>query len=155
MTSKARAWVLPSVFALLAASLPVQMAIADRLGEPYPGLFQPAFRTSDQPRGTVRITVVRIAVDGRAVDVSDLFPGGNVGHRRALLTSVFPTHQGDDVTDDALRSRLRANLVHTLGSSPRALSVTWRRSTYHLATGSITDERVLAEYHVDVSGDAL
>jgi hypothetical protein len=153
MRSKSRVWVLPSVFALLAVSIPVQMVVKEHFGEPYPGLFQPAFSAFEQPHGTISLTVVKITVDGKGIDEADLFPAGNTVQRLTLLKSIFPTHQADGVMDDDLRSRLRSNLVHSLGATPHVLSVAWERSRYRLASGSMTREGILAEYRIDFSGD--
>lgn len=153
MQSKSRVWVLPAVFALLAVSMPVQMVLKERFGEPYPGLFQPAFSASEQPHGTISLTVAKMTVDGDVIDVAQLFPGGNTGQRRALLKSIFPTRHSDVVLDDDLRSRLRSNLVRSLGATPHVLSVTWERRRYRLASGLMTKAQILAEYRIDLSGD--
>ena len=152
MQSKSRVWVLPAVFAAVVLSIPVQLVLKERYGEPYPGLFQPAFSASEQPRGTISLTIVRITVDGDAIEVAQLFPEGNTGQRRALLKSIFPTRQSDVSLNGDLRRRLRSNLVRSLDATPHVLSVTWERRRYRLASGSMTKPRILADYRVELSG---
>ena len=76
-----RVWVLPAVLAALVLSVPVQVKFASAVAEPYPGLFQPFFTGVSQRKSdhTVKFVIVKLSVDGRPIEVFDLFP--DVDHR--------------------------------------------------------------------------
>ena len=147
-----RVWVLPAVLAALVLSIPAQVRFASQVAEPYPGLFQPDFsgdsqRSSDQ---TVRFIDVRLSVDGRPIEPSDLLP--DVDDRGEVLTSAFPLDGGEVQVDDALRRSMRSAAARRF-DDPGELAVTWQRRRFHLDTVTFTEGKTLATYRVDLRGD--
>ncbi len=148
-----RVWVLPAVLAALVLSIPAQVRFASQVAEPYPGLFQPEFngvsqRESDQ---TVRFTAVRLSVDGRRIEPSDLLP--DVDDRGEVLTSAFPPDGDEAQVDAALRRSMRSALARRFGD-PEELFVRWERRRFHLDTVTFTTGKTLATHRVDLRGDA-
>ena len=147
-----RVWVLPAVLVALVLSIPAQVRFASQVAEPYPGLFQPDFsgdsqRSSDQ---TVRFTAVKLSVDGRPVEPSDLLPDAE--DRGEVLTSAFPPDGDEAQVDDALRRSMRSAVARRVGD-PGELSVSWERRRFHLDTVTFTKGKTLATYRVDLRGD--
>jgi hypothetical protein len=144
-----RAWVLPAVFLLMGLSLPAQLIVADNIAEPYPGLFQPAFRGVSQDDHRVeRLEVLELALDGRRIRAFDVFPTD--GNARVIFASVFPP-EGDEARIDAVTRRsMRARLARRLDTDPATLTVTWRRRTLRLDSGKISRGSTLAHYRVDL-----
>ena len=141
-------WVLPAVLAALCLSIPAQLVLADRIGEPYPGLFQPAFRGVSQTGDhSVTFPSVRLWADGRRITSSDLVTSND---ELARLKSLFPPREDRARVDDSLRRALRENLERSLGFGPRELVVTWQRRRFDLDTGQITRLRTLATYRLDL-----
>jgi hypothetical protein len=125
---------------------------ASQVAEPYPGLFQPDFsgdsqRSSDR---TVRFTVVKLSVDGRRIEPSDLLP--DVEDRSEVLTSAFPLDGDAAQVDDALRRSMRSAAARRF-DDPGELSVRWERRRFHLDTVSTTKGKTLATYRVDLRGE--
>ena len=146
-----RVWVLPTVLAALVLSIPAQVRFASQVAEPYPGLFQPDFSGDSQRKDqTVRFTIVRLSVDGRSVEPSDLLPDAD--DRGEVLASAFPPDGDEAQVDDALRRSMRSAVARRVGD-PAELSVTWERRRFHLDTVTITKGRTLATYRVDLRGD--
>lgn len=146
-----RVWVLPAVLAALVLSIPAQVRFASQVAEPYPGLFQPAFDGDAQWKDqTIRFTIVRLSVDGRPIEPSDLFPDPD--DRSDVLTSAFPQHGDDAHVDDALRRSMRSAVERKL-RDPGELSVTWERRRFHLDTVTFTKGKTLSSYRVDLRGD--
>lgn len=142
-------WVLPAVLAALCLSLPVQMVFADRVAEPYPGLFAPAFHGISQGKGhVVRLTSLELSVDGRRIDSDDLLPGDAA--RRDALLAHFPRDGDHASVDDTTRHALRSAVVRAVGSDPRELTITWQRRLYDLDSGTYRRGRTLAHYQVDL-----
>ena len=145
-------WVLPAVLAAFCLSIPAQLVVADRIGEPYPGLFQPAFRgVSQSDKHMVSFPSVRLWVDGRRIRPADLVPDEN---RRDRLKSMFPPHGSEPRVGDSARRALRSNLARTLGIQPSELVVTWQRRRFDLDTGEITRLQTLATYRLDLREEA-
>jgi len=147
-----RVWVLPAVLAALVLSLPAQVKFASLVAEPYPGLFQPEFNGNSQRDSdrTVRFTIVKLTVDGRRLEPSDLIPEDE--DRGEALTTAFPM-DGDEAQVDEATLRSMRSAVRRLGSDPGELSVRWERRRFHLDTGKITRGKTLATYRVDLRGD--
>jgi hypothetical protein len=144
-------WVLPAVLAALVLSIPAQVRFTSQVAEPYPGLFQPAFDGDAQRKDhTVRFTIVRLSVDGRSIEPSDLIPDPD--DRRDVLRSAFPPDGGEAQVDDALRRSMRSALARRFGD-PGELSVTWERRRFHLDTVTSTKGKTLSSYRVDLRGD--
>lgn len=142
----ARLWVLPTIFALVGLSLPIQMYVAETAGEPYPGLFQPAF--ANVHLHPVRHQAIVLAVDGQVVDDEALFPSLNTGRRKALLESMFPPHGGSPQVDAEMRARMRSRLADVLDAEPRVLSATWERRRFDLDTQETSKIKALSEYRI-------
>ena len=147
-----RTWVLPAVLAALCLSLPVQLVFADRVAEPYPGLFAPGFHGISQGKGhVVKLTKLELSVDGRRIDPDDILPGDPAG-RDALLAHL--PRDGDHASvDDATRNALRSAVVRATGSDPRELTITWQRRLYDLDSGTYRRGKTLARYQVDLRED--
>jgi len=146
-----RVWVLPAVLVALMLSIPAQVRFASQVAEPYPGLFQPDFSGDSQRKDqTVRFTTVKLSVDGRRIEPSDLLPDAE--DRGEVLTSAFPLDGGDAHVDDALRRSMRSAAARRF-DDPGELSVTWQRRRFHLDTVTFTDGKTLATYRVDLRGD--
>ena len=146
-----RVWVLPAVLAALVLSIPAQVRFASQVAEPYPGLFQPAFREDSQSSDqTVRFTIVKLSVDGRPIEPSDLLPDAD--DTGEFLRSVFPPDGDEAQVDDALRRSMRSAVARRFGD-PGELSVTWERRRFHLDTVTITKGKTLATYRVDLRGN--
>ena len=144
-----RVWVVPTIFALVGLSLPVQMYLAEMVGEPYPGLFQPAFSYVHQQPAMHRAIV--LAVDGQVVDEEALFPSLNTGRRKALLESMFPPYGDSPQVDAAMRARMRSRLADVLDAKPRFLSATWERRRFDLDTQETSKIKTLSEYRIDLT----
>lgn len=146
-------WVVPSIFALVALSMPVQVYIAETVSEPYPGLFQPAFRTVPEQDGRAfRYRDIELKVDGRTVDDAVLFPGLNFGKRQQLLFAMFPGEGGSAAVDDDTRARFRSILDDQVKADPQTLTVTWQRLRFDPETRKTRVVRTLSEYRVDLTG---
>ena len=144
-------WVLPVVLAAFCLSIPAQLVFADRIAEPYPGLFQPAFRgVSQSDNHTVTFPAVKLWVDGRRIRPADLVPDEN---RRDRLKSMFPPRGHQPRVNDSSRRMLRGNVARALGIRPSELVVTWQRRRFDLDTGQITRLRTLATYRFDLRED--
>ena len=147
-----RVWVLPAVLAVFCLSVPAQLVFADRIAEPYPGLFQPAFHgVSQRNDHTVRFMAVTLSVDGQRIKPRDLIPDKD---RRDILESLFPPHGRRARVDDASLRAMRRALARTVGTDPSELTVRWERRRFHLDTGQITRGKTLATYRVDLRRDA-
>ena len=147
-----RTWVLPAVLAALCLSLPAQMVFADRVAEPYPGLFAPAFHGISQGKGhVVKLTSLELSVDGRRIDSDDLLPGDAA--RRDALLAHFPRDGDHAPVDDTTRNALRSAVMRAVGGDPRELTVTWQRRLYDLDSGTYRRGRTLAHYKVDLRED--
>jgi hypothetical protein len=145
-------WVLPAVLAALCLSLPVQLVFADRVAEPYPGLFAPAFHGVSQGKGhVVKLTKIELSVDGRRIDPDDILPGKPA--RRDALLAHFPPDGDHASADDAARRALRSAVVRATGSDPRELTITWQRRLYDLDSGTYRRGKTLAHYQVDLRED--
>ena len=146
-----RVWVLPAVLAALVLSIPAQVRFASQVAEPYPGLFQPDFSGDSQQKDkTVRFTIVRLSVDGRPMEPSDLLP--DTDDRGEVLTSAFPPDGDEAQVDEALRRSMRSAVARRF-DDPGELSVTWERRRFHLDTVTFTKGKTLATYRVDLRGD--
>ena len=146
-----RVWVLPAVLAALVLSIPAQVRFASQVAEPYPGLFQPDFSGDSQRKDkTVRFTIVRLSVDGRPMEPSDLLP--DTDDRGEVLTSAFPPDGDEAQVDEALRRSMRSAVARRF-DDPGELSVTWERRRFHLDTVTFTKGKTLASYRVDLRGD--
>jgi hypothetical protein len=146
-----RVWVLPVVLALLVLSIPAQVRFTSQVAEPYPGLFQPDFSGDEQRKDqTVRFTIVRLSVDGRPIEPSDLLP--DVEDRSEVLTSAFPLDGGEPHVDDALRRTMRSAAARHF-ADPSELAVTWERRRFHLDTVTYTKGKTRSSYRVDLRGD--
>ena len=146
-------WVLPTIFALVALSMPVQMYVAETVGEPYPGLFQPGFSSIPEQDGKMfKYRDIVLEVDGRTIDDKILFPGLNVGRRKELLLSMFPVHGGSPAVDDETRGRFRAKLADHLGAEPRTLTAAWQRFRFNPDTRKSKVIRTLSQYRIDLTG---
>ena len=144
-----RTWVLPAVLATLCLSLPVQLVFADRVAEPYPGLFAPAFHGISQGKGhVVKLTRLELSVDGRRIDPDGILPGDAA--RRERLLAHLPRDGDHASIDDDTRNALRSALVRATGSDPRELTITWQRRLYDLDSGKYKRGRTLAHYKVDL-----
>ena len=122
MQPERRVWVLPAVLAALVLSIPAQVRFTSQVAEPYPGLFQPAFDGDAQRNDqTIRFTIVRLSVDGRPIESSDLLPDAD--DRSDVLTSAFPLDGGEAQVDAALRRSMRSAVARRFGD-PGELSVT-------------------------------
>lgn len=148
----ARVWVLPTVFALVVLAWPVQMVVADRVGQPYPGLFQPTFDEVPGHGEAVKYRALVLEVDGREVDEKRLYPGTNPGRRFRLLEAMFPPHGGSPDVDARTQARMRSKFADDTGERPRILTATWQRRRFDLDTRRITVIRTLAEYRIDLTG---
>lgn len=147
----ARVWVLPTVFALVALSWPVQLVVADQVGQPYPGLFQPTFDEVPEHGEAVRYRALVLEVDGREVDEKRLYPGTNPGRRFRLLEAMFPPHGGSTDVDARTRARMRSKFADRLDGQPRILTATWQRREFDLDTRRVSVVRTLAEYRIDLT----
>jgi hypothetical protein len=147
-----RTWVLPAVLAALCLSLPVQLVYADRVAEPYPGLFAPGFHGISQGKGhVVKLTRLELSVDGRRIDPDDILPGDPAG--RDELLAHLP-RDGDQASVDAgTRNALRSAVVRATGNEPREVTITWQRHLYDLDSGKYKRGRTLAHYQVDLRED--
>jgi len=144
-------WVLPAVLVALVLSIPAQVRFASQVAEPYPGLFQPDFSGDGQRKDrTVSFTIVRLSVDGRKIEPSELLPG--VEDRGGVLTSAFPPDGGEAQVDNALRRSMRSAVARRFGD-PGELSVTWQRRRFHLDTVTYTEGKTRSSYRVDLRGD--
>ena len=146
-----RVWILPAVLAVLVLSIPAQVRFASQVAEPYPGLFQPAFDGDAQRKDhTIRFTIVRLSVDGRPIESSDLIPDPD--DRRDVLRSAFPPDGGEAEVDEALRRSMRSAVARRLGD-PGQLSVIWERRRFHLDTLKTTKGKTLGTYRLDLRGE--
>jgi hypothetical protein len=148
-----RVWIVPTIFALVGLSMPVQMYVKEAVGEPYPGLFQPAFSTIPEHDGKkIKYRDVALKVDGRTIDDEVLFPGLRHGRRRQLLVSMFPPQGGSPAVDDETRVRFRSRLADHLGAEPRILTATWQRLRFNPDTRTSSVIRTQARYRIDLTG---
>jgi hypothetical protein len=148
-----RVWVVPTVFAVVALSMPVQMYINEHVAEPYPGLFQPSFSNVMQFGGGVRFSEIILEVDGQAIDQEDLLPNSNSGKRRAVLEAMFPREEDESPRIDAeTRETLQSNLAYSLDVEPRVLTARWELWRFDLGTRQTSVLRTLSEYQIDLTG---
>ena len=149
-----RVWVVPTIFALVVLSMPVQIYVATTAGEPYPGLFQPAFSSvPDQEGKAFRHRAIELTVDGRPIEEEDLLPGLNPGRRKQLLLGLFPVHQVDAAqVDDETRTRFRSRLAARLDTEPQVLVATWNRVKFKPDTRETTVIKKLSQYRIDLTG---
>ena len=146
-----RVWVLPAVLVALVLSIPAQVRFASQVAEPYPGLFQPDFSGDSQWNDqTVRFTIVRLSVDGRRLEPSDLLPDADDPDE--VLASAFPLDGGRIRVGDALRRSMRSAAARRF-DDPGELSVTWQRRRFHLDTMTFTEGKTLATHRIDLRGD--
>ena len=148
-------WLIPAVFAAVTLSLPVQMMVASRIGEPYPGLFFPKFSTVPDLSDGFQFNEVRFALpDGQQVQAQKVLGVAEVNRIRRLATRYFPRHPHGPVV---LPQELRESILHRISvpsePPPRQLEVTWVRRRYDLETREISDVRTLVSYPVDL-GDS-
>jgi hypothetical protein len=150
--ARRRVWVLPLIFALTGLSLPIQMYVKDRVGEPYPGLFQPSFANFPDVGNAIKYRVIDLDVDGRTVDAEKLFPGSNTGKRRKLLESMFPPNGDKARVDTETRARLRSRLSDAHGAKARTLTATWQRRRFDLDSRETSVVKTLSRYQIDLTG---
>lgn len=149
----ARAWIVPTIFALVIVSVPVQMYIAETVGEPYPGLFQPAFSSVPEQDGKrIKYRDIALKADGRTIDSEVLLPGLNHGRRRQVLVSMFPPQGGSPAVDDETRARFRSRLADHLGAEPRTLTAMWQRLRFNPDTRKSSVIRTQSRYRIDLTG---
>ena len=146
---ESRVWMLPAVFAVLAASLPIQIVFADRRSEPYPGLFMPAFYGDSQSNGKVRLVTPDIRVDGRRASIGDVVGPGRPAIQREVLQGMFPVDKRAGQPSDVARRAVQDNLKRSLGGDPGELDVTWQRRRLSLANGTVAFDSVVSRYHVE------
>lgn len=148
-----RVWIVPTIFALVGLSVPVQMYVKEAVGEPYPGLFQPAFSTVPEQDGKrIKYRDIALKVDGRTIDNDVLLPGLRHGRQRQLLVSMFPPQGGSPAVDDETRARFRSRLADHLGAEPQTLTATWQRLRFNPDTRKSSVIRMLSRYRIDLTG---
>jgi hypothetical protein len=148
-----RVWIVPTIFALVGLSLPVQIYVAETVGEPYPGLFQPAFSNVPEQDGKrIRYRDITLKVDGRTVDDDVLLPGLNHGRQRQVLVSMFPPQGGSPAVDDETRARFRSRLAEHLDAKPQILTATWQRLRFNPDTRKSSVIRTQSRYRIDLTG---
>ncbi len=148
-----RVWIVPTIFALVGLSVPAQVYVRETVGEPYPGLFQPAFSNVPEQDGKrIRYRDIALEVDGRAIDDEILLPGLNLGRRRQVLVSMFPPQGGKPAVDDETRARFRSRLADHLGAEPQTLTATWQRLRFNPDTRKSSVVRTQARYRIDLTG---
>jgi hypothetical protein len=145
-------WILPTVFALVALSLPVQLYIAEQVGQPYPGLFQPTFDQVPGHERAVRYRAILVKIDGRVIEEERLFPRANPGRRFRLLQLMFPPEGGSANVDRATRERWRSRFAEAPDAEPRILTADWQRRRFDLDTRRTSVIRTIAEYRIDLAG---
>ena len=151
---RTRTWAVPTVFAVVALSMPVQMYINEHVAEPYPGLFQPSFSDVFDFGSGVRFSEIVLLVDGLAIDQEDLLPNSNSPERRRVLEALFPREEDESPPriDAETRETLRSNLADSLDAEPRMLTARWERWRFDLGTRQTSRIRTLSEYQIDLTG---
>lgn len=144
-----RVWVMPSVFAVVALSLPAQLLFAERFSEPYPGLFQPAFLGDSQDDDRVmELAIPEIRIDGSRIEPFDLFPTDGSNAREVVL-SMFPRN-GDMRVPDRTRRAMRSTLADRFDTNPGLLTVTWKRLVVDLESGTSTVGPTITAHRLDL-----
>src|SRR5688572_3021848 len=118
------------LFAALVVALPIQVAVRELVGEPYPGLYQPSFG-GDPARGDFALTteaaVTVIDRDGERhrVEVDDVLPEGTRVLRSTVFHAAFfdPEEANHPETVHWLRGRVRS----LVPGEPAAVHIEWQR----------------------------
>jgi hypothetical protein len=150
-----RPWLIPLVFALVIGSLPVQMALASRVSEPFPGLFFPAFRFVPKiPDGGLTFKEASFLVNGTTpIKGQDLFGIAEVNRVRRMSKKYFPrTPDGPVRIPRAMQSSLIANITRATGETPHSVTVTWKHRRFDIETGEVFDVKNDPSYDVPLGG---
>ena len=148
----ARARAVRVVFALALCALPVQVAVREVAGEPYPGLYQPSFGgvPISGGRATTTDAVVTLTyVDGRTrqLPIAQALPPTGI-----LPRSVLEQGFRDQATADDPRTVvwLRERFADDPGGVVSGFDVQWQRVGYSLADGRRSVLEDGKHVHVDL-----
>jgi hypothetical protein len=141
---------MPALFALVGLALPVELLIASRASEPFPGLFMPSF--SDVPKiddGGYHFSEATFAVGGESISPQTVFGIPEISRPRRLSRKHFPKEpDGPIQLAPDVRSAIAQNIAEATGRPPDTLEVTWERRRYDLDTGDVTVVRTYPSYEV-------
>ncbi|WP_344476579.1 hypothetical protein [Kineococcus aurantiacus] len=142
------------VFALAVLALPVQVAVRELAGEPYPGLYQPSFGGVPLTGGRATTTEAVIHLgyaDGhtRRIPVEEALPPTGILPRYVLLRGFRDQRTAEDPRTVAwLRQRWADDPEGTV----TAFDVQWQQVGYSVQDGSRTVLREGRHVHVDLGG---
>ena len=151
-TSPARRRAVRAVFVLALCALPVQVAVREVAGEPYPGLYQPSFGgvplRGDRATTTDAVVTLQYA-DGRTRDLTmaEAMPPTGI-----LPRYVFARGFRDQATADDPRTVawLRERFADDPGGTVTGFDVQWQQVGYSLADGSRSVLEDGEHVHVDL-----
>lgn len=120
------------VFLLVVVGFPLQMLIAEREGEPYPGLFQPSFAGSPLKDGVLTgvqsvVTIMFEGGGGKVADIRDIMPSSRLNARTVFRSAFYDERLATDPeTVDWLQRRIESAFP---GRTATRMVVEWERTT--------------------------
>jgi hypothetical protein len=157
MRGRQRQWLIPLVFAMVIVSLPVELALASRISEPFPALFFPGFHFVPKiPDGGLTFKEASFRVNGTTpISGKELFGIPEVNRVRRMSKKYFPRSPDGPVRlSPSMQSSLVRNISRATGETPRVLTVTWKYRRFDIETGKTTDLRSDRPYDVQLGGAA-
>ena len=142
---------MPAVFAVVTLSLPVQIMVSNRVSEPFPGLFFPAFRSVPElSDGRLSFSEASFIVDGTTtIDGKTLFGIPEINRVRRLSKRYFPRDPDHRIElSPAMRASLVGNISRATGKAPHVLTVVWKDRRYDTATGKVANLHTDRPYDV-------
>lgn len=144
-------WVPLTIFAIVLALFPLQLAVKLVWDEPYPAIFQPSFAGTPLVNGVLHrqvpdIELIYASGATRTVEASDVLP-----RTRLHVPTVFRAAFWDETeaNSSALREWLESALAVRYGEPVDRMTVTWKDQTYDPWSRAVVNESVVKTVDVE------
>lgn len=143
------------IFGTLIVALPLQLAIALFVAQPYPGLFQPSFGRNPTATGiatTLEPTISVVSADGKVLKyltAEELLPPNTRPARAPIMLSAF--HRDLDMSDSEMQKWIVGQLDRLQVSGAAGLIVQWDSVVYDISDGSELERESDSVVTVDLS----
>ena len=131
---------LVALFAVTIISLPVELAVSAKFGEPYPGIFQPGFGGVPEEDGAIfyerpEVAIVDSSGSKSITDFKSLAPDVGSESQVVLARAIGETDsRRSPETVDFLRKAAQG----AVGGTPTQLAISWVSYKYDLETRQST-----------------
>lgn len=147
--------VLPAVLGTLLVALPVQLALARYVSEPYPAIFQPTFAGTPERDGLaiVRSAEIKVHFGGTHATVTPVqfLPEDTRVVASSVLANVFPINTPAGQLPEETRRWLAERVVTLFeGRSATRLIIAWTERAYDTETRQLISVKPLQSHVVDL-----